>query len=91
MSMIAMMVICSGLIQEKIPCNGFAMQCRVTTEDPAQDFRPDTGVIDVFRAPGGFGIRIDDGPGTSDQVIKSIPYSLFLLITPVLFSRHVRL
>jgi pyruvate carboxylase len=32
-------------------------------QDPANDFRPDTGLIEVFRAPGGMGIRIDDGPG----------------------------
>ena len=41
-----------GLTQDKINCSGYALQCRVTTEDPAQDFRPDTGFIEVFRAPG---------------------------------------
>lgn len=41
-----------GLVQEKIKLNGHAMQCRVTTEDPTQDFRPDTGTIEVFRVPG---------------------------------------
>ncbi|EJK76398.1 hypothetical protein THAOC_01842 [Thalassiosira oceanica] len=41
----------------------YAMQCRVTTENPALDFRPDTGTIDVFRMPAGFGIRLGDGPG----------------------------
>lgn len=52
-----------GLVQDQIKVNGVAMQCRVTTEDPSQDFRPDTGVLDVFRLPGGMGVRIDDGPG----------------------------
>ena len=53
-----------GLTQDSIPPpQGVAMQCRVTTEDPSQDFRPDTGTIDVFRMPGGMGIRLDDGPG----------------------------
>jgi pyruvate carboxylase len=47
--------------QSKIPCVGHAIQCRVTTEDPTLDFAPDTGTIDVFRTPGGMGIRIDDG------------------------------
>lgn len=53
-----------GLTQDQIPKPmGVAMQCRVTTEDPSQDFRPDTGTISVFRMPGGMGIRLDDGPG----------------------------
>ncbi|TFJ84262.1 hypothetical protein NSK_004253 [Nannochloropsis salina CCMP1776] len=52
-----------GLVQEKIKTYGYAMQCRVTTEDPSRDFQPDSGHIEVFRAPGGMGIRIDDGPG----------------------------
>jgi pyruvate carboxylase len=53
-----------GLSQELIlEPNSYAMQCRVTTENPAHDFRPDTGTIDVFRMPAGFGIRLDDGPG----------------------------
>ncbi|GKY97750.1 hypothetical protein MPSEU_000733200 [Mayamaea pseudoterrestris] len=53
-----------GLNQEAIPePMGVAMQCRVTTEDPSQDFRPDTGTISVFRLPAGMGIRLDDGPG----------------------------
>ena len=53
-----------GLTQESIlEPNSYAMQCRVTTENPAHDFRPDTGTIDVFRMPAGFGIRLDDGPG----------------------------
>lgn len=50
-----------GLTQDKIPePMGCAMQCRVTTEDPSQDFRPDTGTISVFRMPAGMGIRLDD-------------------------------
>lgn len=53
-----------GLTQDQIPePQGIAMQCRVTTEDPSQEFRPDTGTIDVFRMPAGMGIRLDDGPG----------------------------
>lgn len=45
-----------GLTQDSISVNGYAMQCRVTTEDPADDFRPDTGTIDVFRMPAGMGV-----------------------------------
>ena len=52
-----------GLKQENISCNGHAIQCRVTTEDPSHDFSPDNGQLTVYRPPGGMGIRIDDGPG----------------------------
>ncbi|MDO5052468.1 MAG: pyruvate carboxylase [Pseudoclavibacter sp.] len=50
-----------GLRQESIGMHGFALQCRITTEDPAQDFRPDTGKITTYRSAGGSGIRIDGG------------------------------
>jgi len=50
-----------GLSQETITCHGFAIQCRITTEDPAQGFRPDTGKITTYRSPGGAGIRLDGG------------------------------
>mmetsp|Transcript_6250 Transcript_6250/g.11813 ORF Transcript_6250/g.11813 Transcript_6250/m.11813 type:complete len:153 (-) Transcript_6250:2630-3088(-) len=67
-----------GLTQDKIPePQGIAMQCRVTTEDPSQDFRPDTGTIDVFRMPAGMGIRLDDGPGKKQRNVTA--YSLFLV------------
>lgn len=46
-----------GLTQDSInEPTSYAMQCRVTTENPSLDFRPDTGTIDVFRMPCGFGI-----------------------------------
>ncbi|MDE2409320.1 MAG: pyruvate carboxylase, partial [Actinomycetales bacterium] len=50
-----------GLTQDNIKCHGFAVQCRITTEDPAQGFRPDTGKITTYRSPGGAGIRLDGG------------------------------
>jgi len=50
-----------GLTQDKITMHGFAMQCRITTEDPNQGFRPDTGKITTYRSPGGSGIRLDGG------------------------------
>lgn len=50
-----------GLTQDKIQMHGFAIQCRITTEDPAQNFRPDTGKITTYRSPGGAGIRLDGG------------------------------
>ncbi|MDD7962374.1 pyruvate carboxylase [Microbacterium thalli] len=50
-----------GLAQEDIRLRGAALQCRITTEDPAQGFRPDTGKITTYRSPGGAGIRLDGG------------------------------
>ena len=59
-----------GLQQEDIHLRGAALQCRITTEDPAAGFRPDTGKITTYRSPGGAGIRLDGGtvdPGRADQ------------------------
>jgi pyruvate carboxylase len=50
-----------GLSQEVIRINGAALQCRITTEDPANGFRPDTGTITAYRSAGGAGIRLDGG------------------------------
>jgi pyruvate carboxylase len=50
-----------GLDQDAIKLRGAALQCRITTEDPANGFRPDTGVITTYRSPGGAGIRLDGG------------------------------
>jgi pyruvate carboxylase len=50
-----------GLAQETIRLRGAALQCRITTEDPANGFRPDTGKITTYRSPGGAGIRLDGG------------------------------
>ena len=61
-----------GLSQDAIMTRGFAMQCRITTEDPAADFRPDTGKITTYRSPGGAGIRLDGG--TVNQGAQISPY-----------------
>ena len=61
-----------GLSQETITPRGFALQCRITTEDPAADFRPDTGKITTYRSPGGAGIRLDGG--TVSQGAQISPY-----------------
>ncbi len=50
-----------GLAQDSITLRGAALQCRITTEDPANGFRPDTGVINTYRSPGGAGVRLDGG------------------------------
>jgi pyruvate carboxylase len=61
-----------GLVQENLAPRGFAMQCRITTEDPSADFRPDTGKITTYRSPGGAGIRLDGG--TVSQGAQISPY-----------------
>ena len=50
-----------GLAQDKISYKGAAVQCRITTEDPANSFRPDTGTITAYRSAGGAGVRLDGG------------------------------
>ncbi|WP_167131577.1 pyruvate carboxylase [Paramicrobacterium chengjingii] len=50
-----------GLEQESLTLRGAALQCRITTEDPTQGFRPDTGKITTYRSPGGSGVRLDGG------------------------------
>ena len=50
-----------GLLQDQIVLRGAALQCRITTEDPANGFRPDLGRITAYRSPGGGGVRLDGG------------------------------
>ena len=61
-----------GLTQDKISTRGYAIQCRITTEDPAKGFQPDTGRIEVYRSAGGNGVRLDGGNGFAGAVIT--PY-----------------
>ncbi|KAH6898363.1 carbamoyl-phosphate synthase L chain, ATP binding domain-containing protein [Thelonectria olida] len=58
-----------GLTQDRISTRGFAIQCRITTEDPAKGFQPDTGKIEVYRSSGGNGVRLDGGNGFAGAVI----------------------
>jgi pyruvate carboxylase len=60
-----------GLAQEDIRLRGAALQCRITTEDPANGFRPDTGIISAYRSPGGAGIRLDGGTAFSGTEISA--------------------
>ncbi|MCI7444001.1 MAG: ATP-grasp domain-containing protein, partial [Clostridium sp.] len=71
--------------QEDIKPRGYAIQCRVTTEDPSNNFAPDTGKIDVYRTGGGFGVRLDGGNGFSGAVIS--PYYDSLLVKTTAYSR----
>nr|WP_146393043.1 pyruvate carboxylase [Allorhodopirellula solitaria] len=67
--------------QEAIRTNGFAMQCRVTTEDPAADFRPDYGRISHYRSAAGLGIRLDAGSAYSGAVVNPFYDSMLVKVT----------
>ncbi|MEH7238436.1 pyruvate carboxylase [Bacillus sp. JJ1562] len=64
--------------QEEINTHGYAIQSRVTTEDPLNNFMPDTGKISAYRSGGGFGVRLDAGNGFQGAVIT--PYYDSLLV-----------
>lgn len=67
--------------QEDIRLNGYAMQCRVTTEDPENNFIPDYGRITAYRSPAGFGIRLDAGTAYSGAIITRSYDSLLVKVT----------
>lgn len=67
-----------GLTQDRISTRGFAIQCRITTEDPSKGFSPDTGKIEVYRSAGGNGVRLDGGNGFAGAVIT--PYYDSMLV-----------
>lgn len=71
--------------QDDIKPRGFAIQCRVTTEDPSNNFSPDAGKIDEYRTGSGFGIRLDGGNGFKGAVIS--PYYDSLLVKTTAYSR----
>lgn len=58
-----------GLTQDRISIRGYAVQCRITTEDPSKGFSPDTGKIEVYRSAGGNGVRLDGGNGFAGSII----------------------
>lgn len=67
--------------QENIKVHGFAIQSRVTTEDPDHHFMPDTGKIVVYRSGGGFGVRLDAGNGFQGSVITPHYDSLLVKVS----------
>ncbi len=69
------------LSQDTIQYRGYSIQCRVTTEDPTNNFMPDTGRLDVYRTGSGFGIRLDGGNGFTGAVITPFYDSLLFKIT----------
>lgn len=71
--------------QEAVHCHGHAIQCRITTEDPVNNFLPDTGKIITYRSGGGFGLRLDAGNAYSGSVIT--PYYDSLLVKASTWGR----
>ncbi len=67
--------------QEQIPRNGFAIQCRITTEDPEKNFAPDYGRITSYRSAAGFGIRLDAGSGDAGSEITPFYDSMLVKVT----------
>ena len=67
--------------QNAIPLNGFAIQCRVTTEDPESNFAPDYGKLTTYRSPAGFGIRPDGGTAYAGAVLAPYYDSLLVKVT----------
>ena len=67
--------------QDQIPLHGTALQCRVTTEDPANNFTPDYGRISTYRSPAGFGIRLDGASAYGGAVISPFYDSLLVKVT----------
>ena len=74
--------------QDKIPLYGYALQCRVTTEDPANNFVPDYGRLSTYRSPAGFGIRLDGGSAYGGAVIT--PYYDSLLVKTTAWGREFK-
>jgi pyruvate carboxylase len=67
--------------QDEIATHGFAIQCRVTTEDPSNKFMPDYGKVTHYRSPGGMGIRLDGGTAFSGAVVFPFYDSLLVKVT----------
>jgi pyruvate carboxylase len=67
--------------QEDVKINGYAIQCRITTEDPENNFKPDYGTIIAYRSPGGFGIRLDAGNCYAGVTISPFFDSMLVKIT----------
>ena len=67
--------------QDSVHLNGYALQCRVTTEDPANNFAPDTGKITAYRSGGGFGVRLDGGNAYTGAEISPYYDSLLVKVT----------
>src|SRR5664279_4244186 len=70
-----------GIFQDQVRTNGFAIQTRITTEDPANGFQPDTGRIVAYRSPGGAGVRLDGATGLAGGRVTGHFDSLLVKLT----------
>ncbi|MGQ4384827.1 pyruvate carboxylase [Streptomyces sp. SAS_270] len=70
-----------GLSQDRVYLRGAALQCRITSENPANGFRPDTGTISAYRSPGGSGIRLDGGVAFAGSEIGAHFDSMLVKLT----------
>ncbi|NHD17278.1 MULTISPECIES: pyruvate carboxylase [unclassified Actinopolyspora] len=70
-----------GMSQDNIGLRGAALQCRITTEDPANGFRPDTGMISAYRSPGGAGVRLDGGTSFAGTSVSAHFDSMLVKLT----------
>ncbi len=67
--------------QDEIQCNGFAIQCRITTEDPTNGFQPDYGTLIAYRNAAGFGIRLDEGSSYPGMTISPFFDSMLVKVS----------
>ncbi len=67
--------------QESVHCNGYALQCRITTEDPENDFQPDFGTLVAYRSAAGFGIRLDVGAAYTGATVSPFFDSMLVKVT----------
>ncbi len=74
--------------QKDVKLFGAALQCRITTEDPSQNFAPDYGKIHTYRSPGGYGVRLDAASGYTGSTIT--PFYDSLLVKVTCFSSNFR-
>ncbi|HEY3437037.1 MAG TPA: pyruvate carboxylase [Actinotalea sp.] len=70
-----------GISQDTVRVNGFALQSRITTEDPANGFRPDTGRIVAYRSPGGAGVRLDGATASAGAEVSGHFDSMLVKLT----------
>lgn len=70
-----------GITQDTVRVNGAALQCRITTEDPANGFRPDTGRIVAYRSPGGAGVRLDGATASAGAEVSGHFDSMLVKLT----------
>ena len=67
--------------QDDVKCNGYSIQCRITTEDPENGFQPDYGRLIAYRSAAGFGIRLDVGAAYTGATVSPFFDSMLVKVT----------